>query len=101
METLPYDTQDELRSKLYSSSPAFISKGSVQNFDLSESAEVLPTSFVYNKHSGLGSIVVPDFYMTNAITRNSKVMAECSVTYGNKSNFLKNPKPWVMKNLKK
>ena len=101
METLPYDTQDELRSKLYSSSPAFISKGSVQNFDLSESAEVLPTNFVYNKHSGLGSIVVPDFYMTNAITRNSKVMAECSVTYGNKSNFLKNPKPWVMKNLKK
>ena len=101
MKTLPYNTQDELRSKLYNTSPAFISKGSVQGFGLSENIEILPSSFVYNKRSGLGSIVVPDFYMTNAITRNSKVMAECSVTYGNRSNFLKNPKPWVMKNLKK
>jgi len=101
METLPYDTQDELRSKLYSLSPSFASKGSVQEKVFSGVVENLPPCFMYNKHYGLGNIVVPDFYMTNAITRNSKVMAECSSTYGNKSNFLKDPKPWVMKNLKK
>jgi NADH dehydrogenase (ubiquinone) Fe-S protein 1 len=101
METLPYDTQDELRSKLYSLSPSFASKGSVQEKVFSGVVENLPPCFMYNKHYGLGNIVVPDFYMTNAITRNSKVMAECSFTYGNKSNFLKDPKPWVMKNFKK
>lgn len=35
---------------------------------------------------------IDNFYMTDTVTKNSQVMAECSLFLNNKSNFIKNCK---------
>ena len=36
--------------------------------------------------------IINNFYMTDIVTRNSQIMAECSLFLNNKTNFIKNNK---------
>ena len=72
---LPYDSQDELRQKLFEDHPSFMSldtaPGRVEfNASALGRAGKLSTDTLKNP--------IEDFYMTNPIARASDVMAECS-----------------------
>ena len=72
---LPYDSQDELRQKLFEDHPSFMSldtaPGRVEfNTSALGRAGKLSTDTLKNP--------IEDFYMTNPIARASDVMAECS-----------------------
>ena len=75
-KTLPYDTADALRESLRESHPVFAGLGYAPGADGAEAlktpiagAALSPTDFASNGG---------DFYLTNAIARASKTMAECS-----------------------
>ena len=72
---LPYDSQDELRQKLFEDHPSFMSldtaPGRVEfNANALGKSGKLSTDTLKNP--------IEDFYMTNPIARASDVMAECS-----------------------
>ena len=72
---LPYDSQDELRQKLFEDHPSFMSLDTAPervefNANALGRAGKLSTDTLKNP--------IEDFYMTNPIARASDVMAECS-----------------------
>ena len=76
--TLPYDNQQQLRTRLYEAHPHFAAQNAVTH-----AASVT---------SGPGGAMddvpfvsaVTDFYFTNPIARASKIMADCAAVYGQK-----------------
>jgi len=77
--TLPYDTLDQLREKLFSDHPTF---GQIDHAPGS-----MPTALDTSKVGSMGEVSdapfaspVKDFYLTNPIARASVTMAECSAS---------------------
>ncbi len=76
---LPYDTIDALRTRLEQVNPVFATIGHLPRFganDLTAPAGD-PTALADTAFA----VFVPDYYQTNAISRASAVMAECTATY--------------------
>jgi len=73
---LPYDSLDQLRVELYAAYPHFAALDAIKTGDSADLVKLAGTADAQVK----GAFVSPikDFYLTNAIARASKVMAECS-----------------------
>lgn len=79
--TLPYDTQDGVRARMAELNPVFATGGMAESGRLAGQVGV--------EHPVLSDLtgypfreVVTDYYQTNAISRASPTMAECSRVYG-------------------
>ena len=77
---LPYDTLDQLRTKLFADHPTF------GQIDLAPGAS--PAALDLGKLGAKGDVAdapfvspIKDFYLTNPIARASVTMAECSATH--------------------
>ena len=80
-KTLPFDSLTELRSQLYADHPHFAQIGEIaenSEFDATAFAKALGASKTGKTLTRTLASPVTDFYMTNPISRASKVMAECS-----------------------
>lgn len=77
--TLPFDSLDQLRECLFTDHPHFAEIDSLPTFDLSQSQSSLDSlsKLPASSPSPIRN-AISDFYLTNPITRASKIMAECS-----------------------
>jgi NADH-quinone oxidoreductase subunit G len=73
---LPFDSLQQLRSKLYAAFPHFAEEDEIKAGSVDEIAAIAKKLRKMDK-SGFAS-PVKDFYLTNPIARASAVMAECS-----------------------
>jgi len=73
---LPFDSLQQLRSKLYAAFPHFAAEDEIKAGSVDEIAAVAKKLRKMDK-SGFAS-PIKDFYLTNPIARASAVMAECS-----------------------
>lgn len=84
--TLPYNSLEELRTKLFEDHPSFAGLGiaptveGIENFDPSTLGEKGKVD------GGVLASNLGDFYYTNPIARASAVMADCSAVNGTQSN---------------
>jgi NADH dehydrogenase (ubiquinone) Fe-S protein 1 len=82
--SLPYEDVYEIRDRLYEVSPTLLSHDVLEPSSIAELA--FKTQLVDNnsisgtKGKPLGS-VIKNFYFTDAISRSSKTMAQCSVAF--------------------
>jgi len=76
-QTLPFDTQTELRKALFAAHPSF---GSINNAPGASSGRFDGAGGTIE--SGVIAPAVIDYYLTNAIARSSKTMAECARVFG-------------------
>eukprot|EP00052_Salpingoeca_macrocollata_P030681 m.320561 g.320561 ORF g.320561 m.320561 type:complete len:721 (-) comp24198_c0_seq1:44-2206(-) len=79
-ETLPFDTLEELRARMYSVSPTLATYDTAQPASFAKVAAALAKDA--NTNLGAAAVSVPitqlkDFYMTDAISRASLTMAKC------------------------
>jgi NADH-quinone oxidoreductase subunit G len=72
---LPYDTQDEIRDRIASKNKAFLMY--YEKPDHSWKPMVFKESLKWDSTPLNGSII-NNFYMTNSISRHSKIMAQCT-----------------------
>ncbi|MBL4891177.1 MAG: NADH-quinone oxidoreductase subunit G, partial [Rhizobiaceae bacterium] len=80
-KTLPFNSLPELRSQLYADYPHFAQLGEIANnaeFDVKAFAKAMGATKTGRTLTRTLASSVTDFYMTNPISRASKVMAECS-----------------------
>lgn len=80
--TLPYNTVEELRARMADVNPVFAHVGHITKLPAPQ-----PTAAQQNKDEDRSFMsapfrsVIPDYYQTNAISRASPTMAECSKVY--------------------
>jgi len=74
-KTLPFDTQSELRAALFAAHPTF---GSINHAPGATSGSLDGVGVPGTIQPGVIPPAVMDYYLTNAIARASKTMAECS-----------------------
>lgn len=76
--TLPYDSLDELRAKLFADHPTFAGIGHAPGVE--GAAKFDPSKLGKAGKNGTGAfgLAIENFYSTNPIARASQVMAECS-----------------------
>ena len=74
---LPYDSLGALRRALYAEHPHFAALDTVAPSDAVASVETLSGLTGEPTRTAFAS-AVPDFYLSNAIARASRVLAECS-----------------------
>lgn len=73
---LPFDTLMALRKALYAAHPHFVELGAIAKSDISVIADLAKSGGALSKDAFKSSVT--DHYLTNAIARASKTMAECS-----------------------
>ncbi len=73
---LPFDSLQELRSKLYAEFPHMARVDQIDAGDKDDIAKVAKLDG--RMHNGTFTSIVKDFYLTNPIARASSIMAECS-----------------------
>ena len=73
--TLPYDTLEQLRAKLYADHPSF---GQVDHAPTGAALDLTAIGAKGDVSDAPFASPVKDFYFTNPIARASAIMAECS-----------------------
>ena len=76
---LPYDTIDALRARMEQVNPVFAQIGHLPRFGANDLTSPAGDPAAVAEAAFLP--VMPDYYQTNAISRASQVMAECSAIY--------------------
>ena len=79
-ESMVSTTLDEIRAKLQKVSPSIKNKGQVESSSFNSFTEKSQISFKRTFVPGISTFRsnISDFYLTNSITRSSRVMAKCS-----------------------
>ena len=76
--TLPYDSLDELRTKLFLDHPTFAGIDHAPGIDGAATFDPSKLGKAGNVEDGAFELAIKDFYFTNPIARASQVMADCS-----------------------